>query len=469
MPKPDQNRRSGKPQGKSRKPQGRPQGRPHGKPQQRAGGKPQGDASERPMGKLTPRGAALYLLTQILGEGRLLSELLGQGALDRLEPADRARAQRLTLEVLRNLERADRVLKKHLRKAPPLRVQNILRIGAVELCTGGDAHGVVNEAVALTAANKRTVGLKGLVNAVLRKVAGEGQAEWAKLRVPRLPRWLRDPLVMAYDAEAVNGMERAHLAGAPLDLTAKGDAAALAEATGGTLLPTGSVRLENPGQVSALPGYEAGDWWVQDAAAALPAKMLNVQKGEAVLDMCAAPGGKTMQMAAAGADVTALDLSEARMARVSENLGRTGLTANIVTGDALEHQGQYDAILLDAPCSATGTIRRHPDLPLAKDGSEFGGLIDLQVQMIDHALSLVKSGGRLVFCTCSLLPDEGECQIEEALERNPEWEVDRESLDLPGIDPSWITEEGGLRLRPDYWGDMGGMDGFYMACLRRKS
>lgn len=469
MPKPDQNRRSGKPQGKSRKPQGRPQGRPHGKPQQRAGGKPQGDAPERPMGKLTPRGAALYLLTQILGEGRLLSELLGQGALDRLEPADRARAQRLTLEVLRNLERADRVLKKHLRKAPPLRVQNILRIGAVELCTGGDAHGVVNEAVALTAANKRTVGLKGLVNAVLRKVAGEGEAEWAKLRVPRLPRWLRDPLVMAYDAEAVNGMERAHLAGAPLDLTAKGDVAALAEATGGTLLPTGSVRLENPGQVSALPGYEAGDWWVQDAAAALPAKMLNVQKGETVLDMCAAPGGKTMQMAAAGADVTALDLSESRMARVSENLGRTGLTANIVTGDALEHQGQYDAILLDAPCSATGTIRRHPDLPLAKDGSEFGGLIDLQVQMIDHALSLVKPGGRLVFCTCSLLPDEGECQIEEALERNPEWEVDRESLDLPGIDPSWITEEGGLRLSPDYWGDMGGMDGFYMACLRRKS
>lgn len=469
MPKPDQNRRSGKPQGKSRKPQGRPQGRPHGKPQQRAGGKPQGDASERPMGKLTPRGAALYLLTQILGEGRLLSELLGQGALDRLEPADRARAQRLTLEVLRNLERADRVLKKHLRKAPPLRVQNILRIGAVELCTGGDAHGVVNEAVALTAANKRTLGLKGLVNAVLRKVAGEGEAEWAKLRVPRLPRWLRDPLVMAYDAEAVNGMERAHLASAPLDLTAKGDAAALAEATGGTLLPTGSVRLENPGQVSALPGYEAGDWWVQDAAATLPAKMLNVQKGEAVLDMCAAPGGKTMQMAAAGADVTALDLSEARMARVSENLGRTGLTAKIVTGDALEHQGQYDAILLDAPCSATGTIRRHPDLPLAKDGSEFGGLIDLQVKMIDHALSLVKPGGRLVFCTCSLLPDEGECQIEEALERNPEWEVDRESLDLPGIDPSWITEEGGLRLRPDYWGDLGGMDGFYMACLRRKS
>lgn len=417
----------------------------------------------------TPRSAALHLLTQILGEGRLMSELLGQGALDRLDPADRARAQRLTLEVLRNLERADRVLKKHLRKAPPLRVQNILRIGAVELCTGGDAHGVVNEAVSLTAANKRTMGLKGLVNAVLRKVASDGPAEWAKLRVPRLPRWLRDPLVLAYSADQVAAMERVHLSGAPLDLTAKGDAADLAQATGGTLMPTGSVRLENAGQVSALPGYDTGDWWVQDAAAALPAKVLNAQPGEAVLDMCAAPGGKTMQMAAAGAKVTALDLSENRLARVAENLGRTGLQADIVAGDALEHQGSYDAILLDAPCSATGTIRRHPDLPLAKDGSEFGALIELQVQMIDHALSLVKPGGRLVFCTCSLLPDEGECQIEDALERNPEWEVDRDSLALPGVDADWITEEGGIRLRPDFWADQGGMDGFYMACLRRKA
>jgi 16S rRNA (cytosine967-C5)-methyltransferase len=454
------------------KPMGKSSGRPGNRPQR----KPQTERVERSegmvptfVGKPTPRAAALLLLTQILGEGRLLPELLGAGALDRLEPADRARAQRLTLEVLRNLERADRVLKKHLRKAPPLRVQNILRIGALELCTGGDAHGVVNEAVALTAANKRTLGLKGLVNAVLRKVAGEGEAEWAKLRTPRLPRWLRDPLVMAYDAEVVSAMERVHLTGAPLDLSAKGDAAQLAEAVGGTLLPTGSVRLDNAGQVSALPGYEAGDWWVQDAAAALPAKLLNAQVGETVLDMCAAPGGKTMQLAAAGAKVTALDLSETRLARVSENLARTGLSAEVVAGDALEHQGSYDAVLLDAPCSATGTIRRHPDLPLAKDGSEFGALIDLQVQMIDHAMSLVKPGGRLVFCTCSLLPDEGECQVEEALERNPDWQVDRSALDLAGVDPSWITEEGGLRLRPDYWAHQGGMDGFYMASLRRKA
>lgn len=471
MQKPHSKNRSGKTAGKSG---GKPFGSRHGRSSGKggagkgAGRKPSGVSGGGAPQKLTPRGAALHLLTQILGDGRLLSELLGQGALDRLLPADRARAQRLTLEVLRNLERTDRVLKKHLRKGPPLRVQNILRIGALELCTGGDAHGVVNEAVALTAANSRTAAMKGLVNAVLRKVAGEGEAEWAKLRVPRLPRWLRDPLVSGYGAEAVLAMEQAHLTGAPLDLTAKSAPEDLAAAVGGVVLPTGSVRLENAGQVSALPGYEAGDWWVQDAAAALPAKMLNAQPGETVLDMCAAPGGKTMQLAAAGAQVTALDLSEARLVRVSENLNRTGLVAEVVAGDALEHEGTYDAVLLDAPCSATGTIRRHPDLPLAKDGADFGALIEMQVQMLDHAMTLVKPGGRLVFCTCSLLPDEGECQVEDALERHPDWQVDRTALDLPGVDPSWVTEEGGLRLRPDFWLDQGGMDGFYMACLTRK-
>jgi 16S rRNA (cytosine967-C5)-methyltransferase len=227
------------------------------------------------------------------------------------------------------------------------------------------------------------------------------------------------------------------------------------------------VRLRDAGQVSALPGYEAGDWWVQDAAAALSAKVLAAQPGEAVLDLCAAPGGKTLQLAAQGANVTALDLSEARMRRVRENLGRTGLSAELVVGDALEHEGSYDAILLDAPCSATGTIRRHPDLPHAKDGSEFGDLIALQAQMLSHAHTMLKPGGRMVYCTCSLLPDEGEVQIEEVLKQFPDLSVDRATLDLPGVEPGWMTQEGGLRLRPDYWPERGGMDGFYIACLRK--
>lgn len=416
--------------------------------------------------RTSARRVAHDLLDQITGEGRLMSELLAAGALERLDPADRARAQRLTLDTLRGLERADRLLEKHLRKNPPLTVRNMLRLATVEICMGGDAHGVVNEAVAITGQDKRTGALKGLVNAVLRKIAVEGPAAWARLRVPRLPGWLRDPLVQGYGAPVVAAMEAVQFATPPLDLTAKGDPAAVAAAVGGVVLPTGSVRIGAAGQVTALPGYDSGDWWVQDAAAAIPARVLAAQPGETVLDMCAAPGGKTMQLAAMGARVTALDISEARMARVGANLARTGLQADMVVGDALTHQGQYDAILLDAPCSATGTIRRHPDLPHAKDGADFGALIALQAEMLDHALSLLKPGGRLVYCTCSLLPDEGEVQVDEALARHPGLKVDRAALDLAGIDPAWITEEGGLRLRPDFWADQGGMDGFYIACLR---
>ncbi|WP_170439152.1 RsmB/NOP family class I SAM-dependent RNA methyltransferase [Ruegeria arenilitoris] len=411
------------------------------------------------------RRSAIYLLDQILGEGRLLSECLAAGALDRLAPEDRARAQRLTLETLRGLERADRLLEGHLRRTPALTVQNALRLGTVELCQGEAAHGVVNAMVEIIGRSRKHGRLKGLVNAVLRKIAAEGPDAWPKMRVPRLPDWLREPLIAAWGADAVKGMEQAHFAGAPLDLTPKPGATIPM----GTELPTGSVRVTDAGQVSALPGYASGDWWVQDAAAALPARILAPRPGERVLDMCAAPGGKTLQLAAAGAEVTALDISEGRLARVRENLERTGLSARVVAGDALDHQGQYDAILLDAPCSATGTIRRHPDLPFAKDGSEFGGLIALQARMLAHAWTLLKPGGRLVYCTCSLLPDEGEVQIEEALPHHPDMQVDRAALQVPGVQPDWLTEEGGLRLRPDFWADLGGMDGFYIACLNKSA
>ncbi|MEO9782271.1 MAG: transcription antitermination factor NusB [Sedimentitalea sp.] len=414
---------------------------------------------------LNARRSAVYLLDQVLGEGRLMAECLSAGALDRLAPEDRARAQRLALETLRGLERADRLLQKHLRKNPPLMVRNALRLGTVELCRGEAAHGVVNAMVQIVGAHKRHGQLKGMVNAVLRKIAADGAENWAKLRVPRLPKWLRSPLVSAWGAEAVAGMESAHFAGAPLDITGKPGADL--SALGGEAVPTGSMRLATPGQVTALPGYETGTWWVQDAAAALPATLLAVQPGERVLDLCAAPGGKTLQLAAAGADVVAVDSSEQRMKRLRENLARTGLQADVQVADVLEQSGTYDAILLDAPCSATGTIRRHPDLPHAKDGSEFAALIGLQAEMLAHAWTLLRPGGRMVFCTCSLLPDEGEVQVEEALETHTDMQVDRTALSRPGVDPAWITEEGGLRLRPDYWPEHGGMDGFYMALLRK--
>ena len=417
---------------------------------------------------LPARRSAHHLLMQITEEGRLMAELIGGGALARLENDDRARAQRLATEALRGLDRADRMLKPYLKKAPPAHVMNALRLGVIELCNGEAAHGVVNAYVEIVARNKRTQSMKGLTNAVLRKIAAEGPEGWAKRAIPLTPGWLRQPLVAAWGREAVTGMEAAHFAGAPLDLSVKDDAAVIADTLGGTVTPTGSVRLQNAGQVSNLKGYVEGDWWVQDAAAAIPVKLLGDVKGLQVLDLCAAPGGKAMQLAALGADVTALDISEKRMERIGENLSRVGLKANCVVSDAFAYEETgFDAVLLDAPCSATGTIRRHPDLPYAKDGSDFGVLIDQQEAMIDHALSLLKPGGRLVFCTCSLLPDEGEVQAEEALARHTGLTIDTDALKIDGIDADWITPEGGLRLRPDYWADIGGLDGFYMAVLRK--
>ncbi|MEM6888956.1 MAG: transcription antitermination factor NusB [Pseudomonadota bacterium] len=411
------------------------------------------------------RAKAAWLLDQVIGEGRLMVELQAAGALDDMPPEDRARATRLAQDTLRGLERADRLLQKHLKKYPPLHVRNVLRLGTVELCSGAAAHGVVNACVSIVASHRKLSHLKGLVNAVLRKIAALPPQAWSALRAPRLPNWLRAPLVKAWGATEVAAIETAHFHGAPLDLTAKTEAAAVLKQVGGKLLPTGSVRLMTPGQVSQLAGYASGDWWVQDAASALPVRLLDPKPGERVVDLCAAPGGKTLQLAACGAKVTAVDSSGGRMRRVSENLARCGLDAKLLVADALSVKGAYDAVLLDAPCSATGTIRRHPDLPHAKDGAEFAGLIEQQSRFIDHGWSLVKPGGRMVFCTCSLLPDEGEVQIEDALRRHRDMRVAPE--DLNGIALAWLSSEGGLRLRPDFWPDTGGMDGFYMALLRK--
>ncbi len=418
---------------------------------------------------LAPRIAAHRLLDMITTEGRLLTEAMATGVLDRLSPEDRARAQRLAVDTLRHADRADRMLKPFMAKRPPLSVRNALRLGTVEIWHAGEAaHGVVNAYVEIVGHDKKSSGMKGLVNAVLRRVSEERPGAWDRLPTPRLPDWLRGPLIDAWGKEAIAGFETAHAAGAALDLTVKSDAEGWAKKLGGTVLPTGSVRIAGGGQVTAMEGYDTGDWWVQDAAAAIPARMLAAQSGERVLDLCSAPGGKTMQLSAAGAEVTAVDISAARLERVAANLARCGLAATVVAFDAMAYdEGGWDAILLDAPCSATGTIRRHPDLPHCKDGSEFGELIAMQEAMIDHALTLLKPGGRLVFCTCSLLPDEGEVQVEEALERHPGLTIDAPDAAGLGLSPDWISPEGGLRLRPDYWPDLGGMDGFFAAVLRK--
>jgi len=367
------------------------------------------------------------------------------------------------------MDRTDRLLERYLHKTPPMPVMNVLRLATVEICQLGEAaHGAVNDAVTLAGLLRGAGRLPKLVNAVLRRIADEGPALWPTLPTPRLPEWLRQRMVSDYGEGAVAEMEAAHVGAAPLDLTPRnGDSDSLARRVGGTALPNGSVRLARAGQVSALPGYDAGDWWVQDAAAAIPVALLGPGRGEDILDLCAAPGGKTMQLAAAGANVTAIDRSEFRMKRMHANLRRTGLSARTVVGDALEHDGRYDAILLDAPCTATGTIRRHPDMPHTGNGSGIQALLELQQQLIDHALTLLRPDGRLVYCTCSLLTDEGEAQTRKALARNPDL-CALQRTGFPWIEPDWVAPEGGLRLRPDYWSDKGGMDGFYMSCLRKE-
>jgi 16S rRNA (cytosine967-C5)-methyltransferase len=433
------------------------------------------------------RQAAVALLDGVLGEGQMISALLEDpsGAVAGLEPGDRARAQRLALMVLRHLERAERVLAPHLRKSPPLTVRNVLRLGVVEMLQANAApHGVVNAAVQITRHGNRTGHMTGLVNAVLRKVGdgaepgGAAAVLWAKMPPQRLPGWLRKRLVAQYGRPVVDAIERVQMQPPPVDITVKPDVTLTPEELGAHVLPTGSWRLPSGGQISALAGYDAGDWWVQDAAAALPARLLSPAKGTRVLDLCAAPGGKTLQLAAMGAEVTALDISGPRLARLAQNLARAGLQAETVVADALHWQpnSPFPMILLDAPCSATGTIRRHPDLPFLRQETDLVPLIALQSALLDRALALLQPGGILVFCTCSLLPEEGEMQVQAALARHAGRlavvpvaddgaDVDA-PLPLVGDLAQCRTSEGGLRLRPDFWGDLGGIDGFYMARLR---
>ena len=414
------------------------------------------------------RGAALALLSVVFDERRMLSEAAEGGALATLDAAGKARAQRLAATTLRHVERADAILGQHLRKAPPMRVRLILRLATVEMLqAGAPAHGVVNAAVTLTQAARRQAHLSGLVNAVLRKVASVPRAEWDAMAPQRLPDALRTRLVAAWGAAAVAAMEAAHLAGAPLDLTLRAEGGDWAARLGAETLPTGSLRLRGAGAVSALPGYAEGAWWVQDAAAALPARVLAPRPGERVLDLCAAPGGKTLQLAAAGAEVTALDISERRMALVAQNFARTGLAARRVVADALEWRdaGGFDAVLVDAPCTASGTIRRHPELPLLRGVEALAELAPLQARMIDHALTLLRPGGRLVYCSCSLLPEEGEDQLARALDVHPGLRADAAALAVEGVAPEWLGG-GGLRLRPDYWAARGGLDGFFIAAMR---
>lgn len=409
-----------------------------------------------------PRGAAHALVMAVVTEARSLAEVQPR-PFTALPPEGQARAARLALACFRHHGRADHLLRAPLRKTPPEIVHWALRLAVVEMgAMQAPAHGVINDTVGLL--NRVAPKFAGLGNAVLRRVADTLPQAWDTAPASRLPGWLRGALQNAYGNAVTVAIEAAHEIAPPLDLSLRGPCP---DGLTGVALPTQTLRLPAGQQVSALPGYDVGAFWVQDAASALPAHWLGGHKR--VLDLCAAPGGKTMQLAAIGADVTALDVSDARLARLRANLSRTGLAAQIICDDALTWTPEtaFDAVLLDAPCSATGTIRRHPELPLLKTKDALRELRDLQAQLLDRVLNpangVLRPGGEVVYCTCSLLPSEGEEQIAAALQRHPGTRLVHRPI--PGVPSEWQSASGPIRTRPDYWPDYGGLDGFYMALL----
>ncbi len=418
------------------------------------------------------RRAAARALDGVLSERRRLEDGLESApGFAAMEARDRAFARLIAATALRRLGQIDAALNTFLNREPPAPVMAILRCGAAELIfIGAPPHAAVASNVSVAGADRRTAKMKGLVNAVLRRVAERG-AETANGLPPEsnLPGWLREAWIRAYGAETARAIAAAGQAEPNLDLTAKTDPQAVAAQTGGVVLPTGTVRLPGGGRVDALPGFADGSWWVQDAASAVPARLLNAAPGERVLDLCAAPGGKAMQLAAAGASVTAVDASEARLKRVRENLARTGLSAETVEADLLKWApGEpADAVLLDAPCTATGTLRRSPDAAWLRRAGDVAKLAALQARMLDRAAGWVRPGGRMVYCVCSLQPEEGEAQIAKFLDRQTDFRIlPVQDAELPGLEAA-IRKDGTVRILPSFWPDRGGLDGFFAARLER--
>jgi 16S rRNA (cytosine967-C5)-methyltransferase len=423
------------------------------------------------------RRAALALLEAVMQRHRPLEEALDalpvhgrphrvRGAGEArpgaaLETRDRAAGHRIAAMVLRRAGSLDAVLEPFLRREPPPAVRNALRIGAAELLLlATPAHAAVASAVDLVPAP-----FAGLVNAVLRKIAVGGAALLEGLDAERLdtPPWLWSVWHAAY-GDAVRTIAAAHRLEAPLDLTLKPRAAA---PPGGVALPTGSWRYPAGTRVTELPGFDTGEFWVQDAAAALPARLLAPRPGERIADLGAAPGGKTAQLVAAGARVTAVERDAQRARRLAENLARLRLEATLVEADLRQFANAepFDAVLLDAPCSATGTMRRHPDLPFLKRARDIPAMAAMQAELLAQAARLVLPGGRLVFATCSLQPEEGEEHLAVAAAAGLVPDPVR-TEELPGLAEA-ISSNGTVRTRPDFWPELGGLDGFFIARFRR--
>lgn len=431
---------------------------------------------------LPARRAALTLLGGVRRHARSLDDLLAEahgagGALADLSTRDRGFARAIALTALRRHGQIARLVETRLDKPLPPRAgpaRLILDLAVAELVfLETPAHAAVSAAVALAKADRQARHFAGLVNAVLRRIAERGAAEAAQQDAPRLntPDWLWESWSAAYGEQTARAIAAAHLAEPPLDLSLKApaDAAAWAARLGGTVLPTGSVRLTGAGRIDTLDGFREGAWWVQDAAAALPARLLGNVTGETVIDLCAAPGGKTAELAARGAAVTAIDRSAPRLARVTENLARLGLAAETVAADATLWRPGTSApfVLLDAPCSATGTLRRHPDIARLKGPKDLAKLADLQARLLEAAIDMTAPGGTLVYCVCSLEREEGEAQIERLLAGSAPVSRRPVAADEIGGLAEAVTPAGDMRTLPCFWPETGGMDGFFAARLVR--
>lgn len=430
----------------------------------------------------TPKHGARYVaahgVREVLVDGTPLDMALsGQALFEQLERRDRAFARLIAATVFRRMGQIDKVLAPFIKKTPTDYALAVLRTGAAQiLFLDTPAYAAVNGAVALLRRSKKTAHMSGMANAVLRRVAEHGEdLRAATSTLDNIPKWLRASWTESYGADACQKMADMLVKEPPLDLTTKpGIAGALQLEKGGDILPGGTIRLAKAGDVRALPGYDDGDWWVQDISAALPVRLLGDIKGKRVLDMCAAPGGKTLQLAAAGAVVTALDKNQDRLERVRENLVRTKLSADIVVGDAVkwrdpdnENGRGFDIVILDAPCTATGTFRRRPDVVHNKKPEDIDSLARIQEKLLMAAARHVAAGGILLYCTCSLQKREGEAQISKFMRNRTDFRLNS----LLGMDALGVsaakTAEGMIRVLPYFLQEKGGMDGFFIAAFTR--
>lgn len=424
---------------------------------------------------LLARRAAAEILFAILHRQRSFDEALAAaGGFASLPDRDRALVRMLIATVLRRLGTLRALIGGLMEKGLPqdaAPIEVALLLGAVQiLFLDVPDHAAVDLSVRL-ATSPRNARYAGLVNAVLRRLTREGRERYAAID-PALdtPEWLRYRWRENYGEATSVAIMQAHRAEPPLDLTARRDSPLWAEKLGAVLLPNGTIRVTTGGNITGLPGFDEGAWWVQDVAASVPARLLGDISGKHVADLCAAPGGKTAQLANAGANVVAVDRSAKRIERLRENLSRLALQAEAVVADATEWSGgPFDAVLLDAPCTATGTIRRHPDLPWQKQQADLAALTDLQRRLLDRAAGLTRPGGLLVYATCSLEPEEGESQIESFLARHTNFVlVPVAPAELPGLE-FMLTPQGVLRSLPCHLAEQGGSDGFFTSRLRRNS